>query len=130
MIIIIKNNQNLMLNFMNIHSRLSYHALSTFLETCFRKSLFLNMLFFLLQLWKLKFTAICWCFLWKLFWKFYKFPRRTPPVSCNLQFSRGCFSWKFTKFFEQLFSQIAEISICRGILAHLKIWDAAFSKHS
>ena len=54
MIIIIKNNQNLMLNFMNIHSRLSYHALSTFLETCFRKSLFLNMLFFFASALKVK----------------------------------------------------------------------------
>ena len=26
------------------------------------------------------------CFLWKLFWKFHKFPRKTFPVSPNLQF--------------------------------------------
>ena len=30
-------------------------------------------------------AGIHWCFLWNLFWKFHKFPRRTLPVFIHLQ---------------------------------------------
>ena len=39
--------------------------------------------------------------LWNLFWKFHKSTKRTFPEKA---ISPGSFSWKFTKFFEQLFS--------------------------
>ena len=45
---------------------------------------------------------IRWSFLWNLFWKFHKFQKKT---LFKKAISAGCFSWKFTKFFERLFSE-------------------------